>query len=220
MDVKVHVINQELKVATNIRENFAIKTQQFVRFIFDLPSDWDNLTGFAQFIQGGNGYNSYLDAENSAYLPTEIGAGTCYLVLCGTGNSVRATTNFLTLKINDNKLIEDAQSTVISQSLYEQLVDIVRASVTSPLVATTASQMTDKSRIYVYTGSQSGYNNGHWYYWNGSAWTDGGVYNAVATDDALSTSSVNAVQNKVVTAAINSILNNIATLEEIQAYIP
>ena len=80
--------------------------------------------------------------------------------------------------------------------------------------------MTDKSRIYVYTGSQSGYNNGHWYYWNGSAWTDGGVYNAVATDDALSTSSVNAVQNKVVTAAINSILNNIATLEEIQAYIP
>ena len=52
----------------------------------------------------------------------------------------------------------------------------------SPLTAATAATMTDQSRVYVYTGSETGYTSGHWYYYNGSAWTDGGVYNAVAVD--------------------------------------
>ena len=52
----------------------------------------------------------------------------------------------------------------------------------SPLTAATAAAMTDQRRVYVYTGSESGYTSGHWYYYDGSAWTDGGVYNAVAVD--------------------------------------
>ena len=58
----------------------------------------------------------------------------------------------------------------------------------SPLTATTAAEMTDKTRAYVYTGSETGMTAGNWYYWNGSAWEDGGVYNAVAveTDTSLS----------------------------------
>ena len=60
----------------------------------------------------------------------------------------------------------------------------------SPLVASTVSEMTDTSKIYVYTGSETGYTSGHWYYYNGTAWTDGGVYNAVAvnTDTTLTLS--------------------------------
>lgn len=58
----------------------------------------------------------------------------------------------------------------------------------SPLTAATAAGMLDQTRVYVYTGSETGYTAGHWYYWNGSAWTDGGVYNssAVQLDDTLS----------------------------------
>ena len=52
----------------------------------------------------------------------------------------------------------------------------------SPLTAATAAAMTDQRRVYVYTGSESGYTSGHWYYYDGSAWVDGGVYNAVAVD--------------------------------------
>ena len=54
----------------------------------------------------------------------------------------------------------------------------------APLVADTVSAMTDNTRIYVYVGSQTGYTAGNWYYWNGSAWTSGGVYNSVAVDVA------------------------------------
>lgn len=62
----------------------------------------------------------------------------------------------------------------------------------SPLTAATASAMTDTTRVYVYTGSESGYNNGHWYFYNDSAWEDGGVYNAQGqqTDTELSTPGI------------------------------
>lgn len=62
----------------------------------------------------------------------------------------------------------------------------------SPLTAATASAMTDRTRVYVYTGSEGGYNNGHWYYYNDSVWADGGVYNAQGqqTDAELITSDI------------------------------
>ena len=55
-----------------------------------------------------------------------------------------------------------------------------RAGIGSPLVADTVSAMTDTSKIYVYTGSETGYTAGNWYYYDGSAWTSGGVYNSAA----------------------------------------
>lgn len=50
----------------------------------------------------------------------------------------------------------------------------------TPLVATSTSAMTDKERIYINT------TDGHWYYWNGAMWEDGGVYQ-VAEDTVLHT---------------------------------
>lgn len=56
--------------------------------------------------------------------------------------------------------------------------------------ASTVADMTDESKVYVYTGSETGYTAGNWYYWNGTAWTSGGVYNAVQieTDTTLTES--------------------------------
>lgn len=65
---------------------------------------------------------------------------------------------------------------------YKAALDGALAAVGGPYVASTVSQMTDRTKVYVYTGSQSGYTAGHWYYWNGSAWTDGGVYQAAAVE--------------------------------------
>lgn len=63
-----------------------------------------------------------------------------------------------------------------------------KAAVGAPLVASTASQMTNTNKVYVYTGSESGYVNGNWYYYDGSAWVSGGVYNSagIDTDKTLS----------------------------------
>ena len=69
----------------------------------------------------------------------------------------------------------------------------------SPLTASTAAGMTDTTRVYVYTGSETGYTAGNWYYYNGSSWASGGVYNAVAvqTDTTLSVSGKAADAKKV-----------------------
>jgi hypothetical protein len=52
----------------------------------------------------------------------------------------------------------------------------------SPLTAATASAMMDTNKVYVYVGEETGYVNGNWYYWDGTAWTSGGIYNAVAVE--------------------------------------
>lgn len=60
----------------------------------------------------------------------------------------------------------------------------------TPNMVTSSSQMTDTEKVYVYMGSEAGWNSGHWYYYDEgtSSWADGGVYNSVAfvTDTTLS----------------------------------
>lgn len=129
MDILVNVANQKLKIATNLKSLVA-GTQEFVRFVFNLTGDWDNLMTFAQFMQNGVAYNQYLDEDNSAYLPAEIGTGTCTLMLYGSNENTIATTNYLTLSIDENILVSDANSTEISQSLYNQLVSKVNTLIT------------------------------------------------------------------------------------------
>ena len=53
-----------------------------------------------------------------------------------------------------------------------------KTDVGSPLIASTISQMTNTNKVYVYTGSESGYTYGNWYYYNGSSWVSGGIYNS------------------------------------------
>ena len=64
-----------------------------------------------------------------------------------------------------------------SASTAEAAVVEARTRYGSPLTASSASDMTDDNRVYVYVGSESGYTYGNWYYHDGSEWVDGGVYN-------------------------------------------
>lgn len=73
-----------------------------------------------------------------------------------------------------------------------------KADVGAPLVASTVAGMTDHDRIYVYTGSETGYTNGNWYYWDGTAWASGGTYNSQAIGDGEVTTAK--IANGAVTA--------------------
>lgn len=80
---------------------------------------------------------------------------------------------------------DSADAAALSAS---QAAAAASAAVGSPLVAATVADMTETTKIYVYVGSEAGYTAGDWYYWDGAAWTDGGIYNsaAVQTDTTLS----------------------------------
>ena len=97
-------------------------------------------------------------------------------------------------KINDLPILsnptEDMYCLVGKDVLKKVPWSAIMGQIGAPYIATTVAGMTDKTRVYVYQGSESGYTSGNWYYWNGSAWTSGGIYNsaAVNTDKTLTQS--------------------------------
>lgn len=97
-------------------------------------------------------------------------------------------------KINDLPLLsnptEDMYCLVGKEDVQKVPWSAIMWQIGAPYIATTVAGMTDKTRVYVYQGSEPGYTSGNWYYWNGSAWTSGGTYNsaAVNTDKTLTQS--------------------------------
>lgn len=124
MDVQINVVGQKLKLVNNYRR-FIDGSHKFIRFIFTLDSSWNGLEVYAQFTQNGTSYNVYLDDEMSVYMPHEITTGKCTITISGTANGVIATTDHISIDIHDNILTSGEESTDITESLYEQLVDKV-----------------------------------------------------------------------------------------------
>lgn len=91
--------------------------------------------------------------------------------------------------VNSVKAQESTSTTNIN-TLGDKILAQMKHGYGYPFTAASAAAMTDTAKIYVYTGSETGYTNGNWYYWNGTAWTSGGVYNATAleTDKTLTVS--------------------------------
>lgn len=125
MRILINVVNQKMKLETNLI-SVVSGTQRFIEFKFIYGEDWSSLTTFAQFTQNGHSYNEYLDEDGCCYLPPEIAEGICTVMLFGTktvsSKVTKATTNILEFKVLPNMLVQDASSTEITQTLYDQLV--------------------------------------------------------------------------------------------------
>lgn len=93
--------------------------------------------------------------------------------------------------------VDKAVSRALPDGALDMAIAAIRAAVGTPLMAATVADMTNHGRIYVYSGSETGMTAGHWYYWNGSTWADGGVYNSIVADNALDPASENALQNQI-----------------------
>ena len=64
----------------------------------------------------------------------------------------------------------------------EEGIEQASARVGTPVPVSTAASMEDTNKIYLYTGEETGYTADHWYYYDGSAWADGGAYNSPEYD--------------------------------------
>ena len=79
-----------------------------------------------------------------------------------------------------------------SHSIAELQTRISQIANGSPAPVATVAEMTDESAVYLYTGSETGYTAGNWYYYDGTAWTSGGTYGGAVTDTTLSISGASA----------------------------
>ena len=123
-------------------------------------------------------------------------------------------------KINDLPLLsnptEDMYCLVGKDDLKKVPWSAIMGQIGSPYVATAVSQMTDKTRVYVYYGEESGYIKGNWYYWNAntSTWTSGKKYNSEGIDtDKTLTQSDKPADSSVVGQEIGSLKESIDGLK-------
>lgn len=112
----------------------------------------------------------------------------------------------------------DAKADAYNTALSGRITNLENSS-GAVLVAKTRTAMTDTSKIYVYTGTTatvSGvtYTPGHWYYHNGSKWTDGGAYtqNLDAIDATLTLSNKGA-DAKVVGGRFSLVESDVSDLK-------
>lgn len=86
---------------------------------------------------------------------------------------------------NDEQYQTLTQVNALIQNAIDSFGDGDTAEYGIPLAAPTASTMTDTTRIYVYTGTETGYTKGNWYYYDGENWLSGGSYNSASLDHII-----------------------------------
>lgn len=102
-----------------------------------------------------------------------------------------AGTSLITLHFEENPVPEEAiESSDEWETIYE-LGERIIASTVTPV--STAAGMTDHNVVYLYTGTESGWNQGHMYYYNGTTWVDAGI---AVTDTTLSVAGLAADAKK------------------------
>jgi lysophospholipase L1-like esterase len=127
-----------------------------------------------------------------------------------TNTNVTANTNAIgtlsQLNTSDKSSIVNALKEVKSQANANQ-TQVTALSNIAPKAVSLVANMTDQTKNYVYTGSEAGYTSGHWYFWNGTAWTDGGVYQATAIGiGAVAKQNLEqGLQNKILNQMANSV---------------
>ena len=144
------------------------------------------------------------------------------------GDDVLGTSNFMlvvernphgdeVIDGNIDTFIPEMRLLVNQMGEYADEISTSYHSYGSPWVASTVAEMTDTDKIYVYVGSETGYTSGNWYYYDGSAWVSGGIYNstAVQTDTTLSQSGVPA-DAKVVGDEITDLKNDLGDLADLE----
>lgn len=128
MDIVASVIGQKVFLQTS-NYLFAPGSLSTVKFKFDLSDDWGGMLTFVQWRQGDSSYNTYLDANNCAYLPNEVQPGKCTIILCGTDSSGHiATTKPIDICIVEDKYISDSNSTLVTSAQYIEARDILNNS--------------------------------------------------------------------------------------------
>lgn len=116
---------------------------------------------------------------------------------------------------------EDSEETAASNAekiaALQTLVDAITSG--RPIPVNLKSKMVDTSAIYLYTGNEQGEQHNYWYYHDGTTWVAGSEYGGMTIDDELSSTSENAVQNKVIKANFDEVNGRLTQQQKGEVYI-
>ena len=149
---------------------------------------WEDVDGLPAGGTAGQVLTKNSSTDGDASWQTQQSGGGTWGSITGTLSDQTDLQNALNAKANTNAIESEKTARENGDSALHSEIESLRSAVGSPLVASTAAEMTNTNKVYVYTGSETGYTAGNWYYYDGSAWTSGGVYNSagINTDKTLS----------------------------------
>lgn len=192
--------------------------------VFNIPA---NINVSVQGVKSNSGYFTHncTYSGNLVMMPITddmtdvIGKAVCVLKFTNSSQKKLATAKFI-LNVDSDSSSEGIIIDTVAEEIFDQLMDEIRAQATAininiatlqsmvgtPLIAATAAGMTDHNKIYVYTGDETGYTYGNWYYWDGTEWQSGGQYNSVpiVIDQTPTSGNVNPVSSNGVYIALET----------------
>ena len=180
---------------------------------------WEDVDGLPAGGTAGQVLTKNSSTDGDASWQTQQSGGGTWGSITGTLSDQTDLQNALNAKANTNAIESEKTARENGDSALHSEIESVRSAVGSPLVASTAAEMTNTNKVYVYTGSETGYTNGHWYYYNGTSWVDGGVYNSTAfnTDTTLTVSGA-AADAKVAGDAVNDLKSSLNEIDNAVCY--
>ena len=113
-----------------------------------------------------------------------------------------------TIHTDDSDEADESITPTVAQRVAVLETMIQRVASGAPIVVASTSAMTDTNQIYVLS------TDGNWYYHNGTAWTAGGEYGAVATDTTLTQAGIPA-DAKVVGDKISPIKSDVISIKNV-----
>lgn len=156
-DILVNVVDQQMVITnTPVVASGGINED---RIVFTFDETWNNFSKSAIFFNNINGqiWKREIKMDGSVIVPAEVIDSMCkvFFGVIGLSGNIRKTTELCFYNIKQGALYKG---------------------VGNPIRVLSVAEMLDKTQIYLYCGSEEGYALGHWYYWNGNEWEDGGVY--------------------------------------------
>ncbi|NEX53645.1 BppU family phage baseplate upper protein [Lactococcus lactis] len=100
-------------------------------------------------------------------------------------DSIKTEYNYINQVKADKTELNKANEEILKLEATTSTLDNKVSALSSgaPKAVSRVSDMTDKTKNYVYTGTELGYTPGNWYYWSGTAWISGGVYQSTGIGD-------------------------------------
>lgn len=212
---------------TDYFEEMSLDTS-LVRVMYKVPGVSEvqraALTSFQVLEEGYISYTWDLGALTDT--PGSIAFSICLLDLEADGQTVEYEWHTTPATFNIVSTIHGESDAQVPEEIavaIETQIQALRAEVSSltykinnvngglPVPVSLASEMAEEDLLYLYMGSEGGYQHGYWYYYDRTTytWEPGAQYGAHDSDSELDETSTNPIQNRAVAVAFNALRTDV-----------
>lgn len=179
-------------------------SRNYLLALFEFDSTWEGVIKTAVFSNGENVYNMLLD-DDMCRIPAEVVCGDGFFVSVFGGDLITA--DKVKVSVTPSGMVEGIAPPEPTPSVYDQMLTLVA---TEAAAAEGSADAAERSAVSAAQSAKAASADKQALISGGTLWVfdggnaDGQVFISQVADGALSDTSINAVQNNVIKAAVDS----------------